>query len=142
MTKKFFLISSILIFFLFISSYTFANNDLQKAGNDVKNTVGSAENAVGDMVGGVSGAIKSGTNKVENAGDNMGKTMKNNSFSDSTSNMDSRNGYNATRTSTTFAGMSSTAWTWLILAIAAIAIIALVWLYSAQSNNTSYKQDD
>lgn len=40
---------------------------------------------------------------------------------------------NAARTSTdttTVTGMSQTAWTWLILGVAAIAIIAVVWYYS------------
>ena len=43
--------------------------------------------------------------------------------------------YTATRTSTnnaTFMGMNATTWTWLILGVAAIAIIALVWYYSMQ----------
>ena len=48
--------------------------------------------------------------------------------------------YNATRTSTnpTFMGMSGTAWTWLIIGIAAIAIIALVWYYSMQVTNNNH----
>jgi len=41
-------------------------------------------------------------------------------------------------------GMTSTAWTWLILAVAAVAIIALVWYYSNQitRDNYSNRNDD
>ena len=51
--------------------------------------------------------------------------------------------YNATRTSVdtqagTFMGMNSTAWTWLIMAIAAIAIVALVWYYGTQRQSSHY----
>ena len=49
---------------------------------------------------------------------------------------------NAARTSTdttTVTGMSQTAWTWLILGVAAIAIIAVVWYYSMQFTNTGCK---
>ena len=53
--------------------------------------------------------------------------------------------YNATRTSTTtnntFMGMSATAWTWLIIGVAGIAIIALVWYYGTQVR-TSHNDDE
>ena len=64
---------------------------------------------------------------------------------DNISDLNNNNGYTATRTSTgesTFMGMGSTAWTWLILGIAAIAIVALVWYYSMQftnKNNNRYE---
>lgn len=40
-------------------------------------------------------------------------------------------------------GLNATAWTWLILGIAGIAIIAVVWYYSAQltSENDSNNRD-
>ena len=52
--------------------------------------------------------------------------------------------YTATRTSTTqatFMGMNATAWTWLILGIAAIAIVALVWYYSMQLRDANSHND-
>ena len=56
------------------------------------------------------------------------------------------NNYTATRTATTedttFMGMNSTAWTWLILGISAIAIISLVWYYSAQFTSSNYSDRD
>ena len=39
-------------------------------------------------------------------------------------------------------GMSSNTWSWLILGIAAIAIIALVWYYSMQLNNNRRNDDN
>ena len=59
--------------------------------------------------------------------DNSGMTQNNNRTNNSN--------YTATRTATTnqtFMGMSSTAWTWLIIGIAGIAIVALVWYYGSQ----------
>ena len=52
--------------------------------------------------------------------------------------------YVSTRTSSdsTFMGMGSTAWTWLILGIATIAIIALVWYYSMQLNASNHDRND
>ena len=60
-------------------------------------------------------------------------------------------GYNATRTATdtdagvgasTFMGMSATAWTWLIMGIAAAAIVALVWYYGSQVRSSNYDDND
>ena len=59
--------------------------------------------------------------------------------------MKNNGNYNATRTATTantFMGMNSTAWTWLIIGIAAIAIIALVWYYSMQLRSSDYDNRD
>ena len=53
--------------------------------------------------------------------------------------------YTASRVATddsTLMGMTSTAWTWLIIGIAAIAIIAVVWYYSMQFTNSSNHDDD
>ena len=82
--------------------------------------------------------IQDATNSMETTMNNAGKDVKN-SVSPSTNN---GNSYSATRTSTggaeaTFMGMNSTVWTWLIIGIAAIAIVALVWYYSSQITNDS-----
>ena len=47
------------------------------------------------------------------------------------------NNYTVTRTSAdnTMMGMNSTAWTWIIIGIAAIGIIAIVWYYTSQTNS-------
>ena len=51
--------------------------------------------------------------------------------------------YTATRTEgeSTFMGMNSNTWSWLILGIAAVAIIALVWYYSMQLNNDRHNNN-
>ena len=59
------------------------------------------------------------------------------------SKMSTNKNYTATRTSTgteanTFMGMTATSWTWLIMGIAAIAIVALVWYYSSQMRSSNY----
>ena len=41
----------------------------------------------------------------------------------------------------TFLGMNSTTWTWVVLAVAAVAIVALVWYYSNQITNTRRYDD-
>ena len=58
-------------------------------------------------------------------------------------------GYDATRTATartandnTFLGMNSTTWTWFVLAIAAIAIVGLVWYYAMQTKNEYNNHND
>ena len=66
--------------------------------------------------------------------------------SDLVSDNDNNGSYTATRTATatngTLLGMNSTAWTWLILGIATIAIVALVWYYGKQYDNNKTRIDD
>ena len=77
------------------------------------------------------------TNKVDGTAKNTTGTTATNRTTTGTTNTD---GYTATRTTTgtrtTFMGMTSTAWTWLIIGIAAIAIVALVWYYGNQVNHS------
>lgn len=62
-------------------------------------------------------------------------------ISSSISNSVESNPYTATKTSvsgyTTFLGMTSTGWTWLIVGIFGVAIIALIWFYGKQHEDTS-----
>ena len=39
-------------------------------------------------------------------------------------------------------GMNATMWTWLIIGIATIAIVALVWYYSMQMRSSNYDDKD
>lgn len=127
------------------------SNPMQDATNAVRNVVGGAENAIEDGAKSATNAVKSGTNSVENTAENMGNGVENTAkdvkngventtgtVRNTTTENSNNSKYSAIRTSTdangnaTFMGMNSTTWIWLILGIAAIAIVALVWYYSTQ----------
>ena len=149
MQKKLFITFAIIISIIFSFSVCFAADMLTEATNAVRDTVNNAENAVEGAMNTAGDAIKNSTEKtentMENAGNTVGRDMHN---ATSSRNTTTNNGtYTATRTSTngnaTFMGMNATAWTWLILGIAAIAIIAVVWYYSNQltSENNHSRRD-
>jgi len=143
MYKKLLISVIALIIGIFSFTISFANNGMQEAADGVRNVVGGAENAVEDAARGISNASKDATSKMEQGANNVGNAVKN-TTNDAMSNdrRTTNNDYTATRTSTTtdntFMGMNATAWTWLILGIAAIAIVALVWYYSMQLRSSDY----
>ena len=50
---------------------------------------------------------------------------------------------NATGTNNTFLGMTTNAWTWLIIAAVAAVIVALIWYYaSTNARRTNYYDDN
>ena len=146
MKKKLYIALLSFITILFFSfSYTFAANDMNPV-NGIRNVVGGAENVVENAGKGIVDGVKNVTSGGQNAMENVTSGVKNqtqntgNKIAGTTT-----NGYNATRTTTrtatgvnnnTFLGMSSTMWTWLIMAIVGIAIIALVWMYAKQNNHS------
>lgn len=140
MKKKLFISLAIILCAIFSFTVCFATdngNGLQKATNDVRNFVGGVENTVENAARDVSNTSKNITGDVENGMNRNGNT----GFMGST---DNNSKYSATRTSTdnTVMGMSSTAWTWLIVGIAAIAIIAVIWYYSMQFTNNNHHDDE
>ena len=148
------LISFITLFLLLsVSCLCFANDALQDAANGVRNVVGGAENAVEGAAKDVSNASKDATGDMENkaneitnnAGRNDATSNHNRTVAATTAN-DDNNGYTAVRTNAegnaTLMGMTATTWTWIIMAIAAVAIVALVWYYSAQVNKDNYDTND
>lgn len=140
MYKKLLISLGVLIAMAFSFTFCFANdnNMLKDAADGVRNAVGGAENAVEDAAKGVSNASKNATGNLEKGTNNVGNAMTNN-------NNNNNNGYTATRTSATgntFMGMNSTAWTWLIMGIVGIAIVALVWFYGMQLNSNNYDDRD
>ena len=163
MNKKLAIVLSILIVAIFSFSVCFANDMVNDAVEGVRNVVGGAENAVEDAAGDVSNATKDATNTMGNmaqdatnsvgnmAGDTMNRIKtegdNDNTAKDTNNEMfSSRNGnYTATRTNaegSTLMGMNATMWTWLIIGIAAIAIVALVWYYSMQMRSSNYDDKD
>lgn len=146
MNKKIF--ASIVIVLCAIFSFTicFATDNtsgLKEATNDVRNFVGGVENTVEDAAKDVSNTSRDVTGDIENGLDNDTRKNSNNNRTASGS-IDNNGGYTATRTSAgnNFMGMTSTAWTWLIVGIAAIAIIAVVWYYSMQFTNNNRGNDE
>ena len=131
MNKKILVSLSIILFTIFSFTICQATDDVMKgATNNIRNFVGGVENTVENATRDVSNVSKNIISGAENKMDAV--------RTDSTMG----NGYNTARTSTdttTVAGMSQTAWTWLILGVAAIAIIAVVWYYSMQFTNTGRK---
>ena len=157
MYKKLLIGTLVLLITIFSFSFTFAANEIRDAansiGNGVKDIVGGAANGIEDAAKGVSNASKGATANVVETANSVGNRMMENGDNNNTNkdtnnnmgdNMDSNN-YTATRTSTgngdtTLMGMNATAWTWLIIGIAGIAIIALVWYYGSQLR-TSHDSD-
>lgn len=155
----------LIVLFLILSLFSFticyAENDMQKASNSAKNAVSGAEDSIENAAKSTGNAIKDGAeatgNAIKNGTENLGNTIKDGA--NATGNaiekgattakntiqnaIDGNTNYNATRTSAegTFMGMTSNTWSWLILGIAAIAIIALVWYYSTQANNNKHYDD-
>lgn len=125
MKRKTLIILSILFALLFISTISFANNDIKDGVHSATDTViDGASNLVNDARKGV-GAIE---NTVENGAKDIGNAMHH----------DNTNGYTTTRTATTGTttnGMNSTLWTWVILAVASVVIIGLIWYYASQNNH-------
>ena len=133
---KLFTALSILLIGIFTFSFCYAteNNMLKDAAEGVRNAVGGAENAIEDGARDLSNTSKNITGGTENMAHDATNGMGNIAET-------AKNGvsYTATRTSaetgSTFMGMNATAWTWLIIGIAAIAIVALVWYYGNQLHN-------
>jgi predicted PurR-regulated permease PerM len=142
MKNKFFIVATLLaILSLFAVSYTFATTN---AVNDVRNVVGGAEKVIEDAGKGIVNGVKDGMNTVKNGAKDVGNDVKNgmNDMGRTTNN------YTATRTATTtdnglLGNVSNTVWSWLIIAIVAIVIVALVLFYANQNKNTTtYHNDD
>ncbi len=153
MYKKLLISLIVLAMAIFSFSICLANDGMQDAADGVRDVVDGAENAVEDAAKDISNTSKDATRDMEQGANNTGNTMNNNNNNNSTA-KDTNNGdndgmmggnYTATRTATTentLMGMNATAWTWLILGIAAIAIVALVWYYSAQLRSANYDEKD
>lgn len=140
MTKKIFafIIACALIA---TTSFVFAANEIKdsmdKAGSTVQNVVNGAGEVVRDGAEAVKDGTKDAGDAIGNAAGTVGSDI-NRGMDQVTGN--DNNGYNAQRTSAdeaTILGMNANTWTWFVLAIAALAIVALVWYYAMQ-NKTEY----
>lgn len=150
MTKKFIIAIIIILCASFITTYSFAADEIKngamEATNTVRNVVGDAENGIENVAKDAAGAIRKGTGDIENAGENITGDVKNgaNNIEKSgenirnditTNNGETNDGYTAKRTATGMFGTNNTMWTWLILAVIAVAIIGLIWYYTVQNKS-------
>lgn len=136
MTKKIFAFVIALVLMFFTSS-VFATveikDSMNKAGNTMQNVVNGAGTVIQNGASAISTGVKDVGNAVGNGTTRVGSGMT------KTATGTTNNGYTATRTGATgkIMGMSANTWTWFILAIAALAIVALVWYYAMQ-DKTEY----
>lgn len=142
---------------------------MENAANSIRNFVGNIENGVEDTAKNISGASKNATEGMENTAsditgtnDNNGNMKANDNGQNNGDNRTAQNGqnnentmaggmtnssgnYTAQRTAAStdgkLLGMNSTTWIWLIMAILAIAIIALVYYYSTSNRTKNYNDD-
>lgn len=125
MLKKSLIILFIMLSIICISNVCAASNTMA---DDVKNAINSGTNTVIDGAENLAEDARNGVGHVEN-GIEDALTMNN------TAKTTSQNAYTATRTATaeTNGATNSAMWVWIVLAIAAIVIIALVWYYGSQN---------
>lgn len=148
MKKKFFAISTLLCAILVIScSAVFANtNMINTVEQSAKNMAAGAGNMITRGVDATKNTMNDLGNGVNNMGNNIAGTITNNGNNGKTG-TGTNNGatnYTATRTSAntaTWLGMNATAWTWLIMGILTVAIVALVWFYGRQHDTTTHTNE-
>lgn len=153
--KLFYSVTILLILTLFAFTISYgAENMINDAVNDTEGIVngaingieGTAEvggNFIGDVgrtagnitenvVSGAGNLVEDGKNTLESGIDNMANTA-------TTPMTDFGSTYTAQRTSTTtptFLGMNADAWSWIIVGVLGIAIIALVWIYGKEHSSS------
>ena len=132
MKKSIFIISFIILSLFFSYTFVFAEDNAgQQVVNGVKQTVDGAANGVKDVAQDATNGAKDLTNNVgndmRNGMDNMGDN--------------GNNSFNATRTSAEDTAnngsqglFGNNVWTWIIIGIIVIAIIAVIWYYASRDN--------
>ena len=135
MYKKIFSGLILAIALIFTFSVCFAADGNGSVVNGIRNVMGGAENAMNSAAHGVGNAVQNAGNAIREGAGAIGNKVQEGA--------NDNNNYTATRTSAdnTIMGMNSTVWTWVILGVAGIGIIALVWYYSSQVNSQSQNDD-
>lgn len=152
MTKKIFAFILVLTL-IFATSCVFAANELKDSMDKAKNTVNNVANGAGTIVKDAGTAITDGVKDVGNAindgvrgigGAVADGANKVTSDMTRTDNVGNNYDYTAVRTANegTIMGMSPNTWTWFVLAIAALAIVGLVWYYAMQNKNEYHNHND
>jgi hypothetical protein len=143
MTKKLFIIVSLLFSLLFISTVSLANNNMDMNTNPVNNIRNTAAGAIEGTRNGIQNAAGAVTNMTNNlrGNDDMNNGTRNTTNSTLNNNGGATNGattnraatnYRTTRTSADINNVRKTSntITWVTLAIAAVVITGLVWYYA------------
>lgn len=152
MIKKLLVFMIALILVLSMST-VFAANELKdsmdKSGRTIKNVVNGAGEVVKDGATAITDGAKDLGNTIGTGARDVGSAVSggiNNISGDltRTDNMGDNDRYTAVRTANdgTIMGMSANTWTWFVLAIAALAIVALVWYYAMQNKNEYDNHND
>lgn len=137
MAKKLIISLAIVIVSLCCSvCFAAENNSNVNLGEEITDSLNKTGNSVRNMADDVMNGDNTRTNNRNN---------DNNILNDGTNNNNNNNtndvftdGYNAVRTSVddvATGNMSTTTWIWIILAVAAIIIVAMIWYYAVQNNN-------
>ena len=163
MKKKLFVSILFLVITLILSfSYTFAANETENNPMEgIRNFVGGAENAMEDAASGIANGVRNITGTAENGMESTTNNENNSNNSGTNNNgannrdmqnnttggmmTDNNNGgdYTAARTSGEglFGGTGNTLM-WVVVILAAIAIIALIWAYIRSTNASNNHNDD
>lgn len=157
MNKRILLGLFISLSLIFSFTCVFADNVVNTTQNIVNNAAGTVGNGINDVTGATKNVLTDTNQNVNTAADTWfkdeGNKIKNNlanvnnavTGTYNTAISGTTGNYTAAKTSTsdlqpgTLLGMTSTAWTWLILGIAGIIIIGLVWYYSMQLTSNRYE---
>ena len=143
MYKKILLGTILIVAIIFSFNSCFAEDNssmLDNMGDNMKNAVNNVQNGVEDAARNISGASKDATENIAQKANSV-----TNELMDGDNNSTYNANYNATRTATdnnnTFMGMDANVWTWLIIGVAAVAIIALILYYMAGLRSSDNYRD-
>lgn len=136
MAKKIFISFAIIILSVCCSvCFAADNNSNVNLGEEITDSLDktgeSVRNVADDVMNGVDDVTRD--NRQNNATNN--NTNDNRDYNRNTDNNVFTEGYDAVRTSVdevTTGNMSTTTWIWIILAVAAIIIVAMIWYYAVQ----------
>ena len=139
MAKKI-IISLAIIILSLCCSVCFAadNNSNVNLGDQITDSLDKTGDSVRNVT---SDVMDAGANTMRSIGNTVDGDNNNNNNDNRMSqrNLSNDTNYNAVRTSvdevTTNGTMSATTWIWIILAVAAIVIVAMIWYYAVKTDN-------
>ena len=117
-------------------------DSLDKTGDSIRNVTSDVMDAGANTMRSMGNTIDGDNNNNTTTNRNNHTNNGNNNNNDnrmSQRNLSNGTNYNAVRTSvdeaTTNGTMSTTTWIWIILAVAAIVIVAMIWYYAVKTDN-------